>query len=201
VLYFALIGSNGCPYADGCIGSGVLPTQPLDAENRPIFQIQPLANYWMVIEAKPGPNGQAVGHSVPPVPTPPAVLTTRPDLQIITSNNMGDGSAAICDTGSSGHGIPASPDFGPTQAVTDALTDFACRFSPATTSGAACTIQPNGESFPGMFVNPNTTVQFCYLASSTAAFPLGDTILTLQLQDSTTAHTLGAQAQIVVRVQ
>ena len=103
----------------------------------------------------------------------------------------------MCDIGAGGGGIPGidPADFGPSDAVSDALADFACRFEfhlPA----APCTLDSNGiESTIGP-VPP--TAQFCDQVSATAAFPAGDSVLTVQVAD--VAGHIGPTAQIVIRV-
>ena len=140
---------------------------------------------------------------MPPLPPPPAPNPVdRPDLQIISSNALGNGSAAVCDKqpiAQGGGGVPGMPDFGPSQTVTDALNDFACRFE-AHTPTIPCTLGPNGED--GTVTQPSLpsgSVQFCYIAQSNTNFPLGDTILTVQARDTTAAKNIGPTKQIVVR--
>ena len=89
------------------------------------------------------------------------------------------------------------PDFGATQSITDVLTDFACRFQ-VSPVGSPCTLDSNGNSNLLSPSGNSTYRQFCHAVSGIDAFPLGDTILTLQLRD--TSQNLGPSQQIVVRV-
>ena len=73
------------------------------------------------------------------------------------------------------------PDFGPTQSVADALNDLGCHFVSATAPDSACTLDQLGNN---AFVGSGTQVQFCSLISASLAFPLGDTLLTMQLRDT-----------------
>ncbi len=121
----------------------------------------------------------------------------RPDLQLENTQNMGAGSTAVCDIGPGGGGIPGinPADFGPSQFVSNALADFACRFEfhlPA----SPCTLDGNGIEATIGPVAP--TAQFCDQVSATAAFPEGDSLLTVQLAD--VVGNIGPTAQIVVRV-
>jgi len=100
-------------------------------------------------------------------------------------------------------GIPANPtlEYDPLQTVTDALSDFACRFEIHRDPGLACT-EDNLGNF--RFMNPdgaaNGTVQFCYYVTSKGAFPAGeDTILKVRAVD--TAGNPGLASEIVVRIR
>lgn len=110
---------------------------------------------------------------------------------------MGNGSATVCDTGAPpmGGGIPGvKPNFDE-QMITDALNDFGCRFQ-VFTAGSACTLtDASGLEKP---ISPLASFQFCDPVSAIAAFPVGDSIVTVQLRD--TAGHLGPPVQIVVRV-
>ncbi len=138
------------------------------------------------------------------MPKPP---DNRPDLQIESNHDLGNGSPAVCDTGppppaGNGGGVPGidPPDFEPGPAptpafITNALNGFACRFEQFS-PGAPCTFidDSGGEKL----VNPDATIQFCDAVTVTAAFPTQppDTTLTVQLRDI--LGNLGPTAQIVV---
>jgi len=149
----------------------------------------------LVIEAIRGEGGFAPGSSLLPG------LEGRPDLQIQNTRAMGDGSAIVCDTGlpPSGGGIPgiAAPSFSPaSQAVTNALNDFACRFE-AFDRGSPCT-RSGTEGSTGTLINPAALLQFCDNVAATATFPPGESVLTARLRD--VLGNVGPTAQIVVRV-
>jgi len=125
----------------------------------------------------------------------------RPDLQILASRPLGNGSPAVCDTGrpppfGSGGGIPGFSHLGfaPTSEVTAALWDFACRFSVQPSAEEACTLDRFGNF---AFLGEGTTIQYCDQVSAVAAFPKGDTILRARLRD--VAGNFGPAAEIVVR--
>lgn len=109
---------------------------------------------------------------------------------------MGDGSTDVCDVGPGGGGIPGidPPDFGPSQFVSNALADFSCRFE-SHTSGSPCTLDRNGIEAT---VSPLATTQFCDQVSFTAAFPQGDSLVTVQVVDI--QGNVGPTAQAIVRV-
>jgi hypothetical protein len=129
---------------------------------------------------------------------------TRPDLQIESNRALGDGNPTVdCRSGlptSQWGGIPGiePPNFADTQLITDALTDFGCRFQPAPI-GSPCTL--DGQGNPSL-LNPNpgdpSVHQFCHLVAGSDLFPAGDTILTVQLRD--VGQNVGPTAQIVVRI-
>jgi hypothetical protein len=146
----------------------------------------------LVVEAKPGTSGAKVGSNLWVDPG-----TQRPDLQLENNRNMGSGSTAVCDIGVGGGGIPGidPADFGVSQFVSDALADFACRFE-FHLAGSPCTLNQNGiEATVGPVP---ATAQFCDQVSTTAAFPAGDSLLTVRVADI--AGNIGPTAQIVVRV-
>ncbi len=149
-----------------------------------------------VIEARRGTSGQPVGAVLLP-PTP----TDRPSVWIESDRDLGcNPTAAVeCRVPGSIGGVPGinPPSFAPGQTITDALTDYACRFEPPffSSQGSCTYIDPTGMS---SFVNPNTQVQFCTAATLGIAFPLGDSHLSVQLLDS--VGNPGPTAQMVVRV-
>jgi hypothetical protein len=126
--------------------------------------------------------------------TDPHDAARRPDLQIESSSDLGEGSPDVCDQS----GVPAvnPPDFGPAQAVADALNDFACSFTSATASGSSCTLDAFGNN---SFVDQATQVQFCLQVARTLEVPVGDTLLSVQLRD--TARNIGPLRQLILRVQ
>lgn len=148
----------------------------------------------VVVEASRGLSGALPGSSLQP-------SASRPDLQIESTQPLGNGSAAVCDTGpasSGGGGVPGinPPSFLPSDpTITDALNDFACRFQ-AFTPAAPCTF--TDASGDARLVNASAALQFCDSVGTTAAFPPGESILSVKVRD--VAGNLGPTAQIVVRV-
>ncbi len=189
VSYFALARADG----------SILEPSGTTPGGIPVYVRPSGAGFYLVIEGAPGPSGAPVGLS-----TFREDLASLPDLQIVASRALGDGSTAVCDVTPPGGGVPAvdPADFSSTPAIIAAINDFACRFrdgqgNPSGVGPAdACTLFPSGDFG---FVNPGSTVQYCAQVSRFIAFPEGDTVLTARLRDI--LGNVGAEAQIVVRVQ
>jgi hypothetical protein len=156
----------------------------------------------LVVEGKAGASGLAPGIAL--APPPPLPSDGRPHLLIEASRPLGDGGLPVICPGSEGaglDGVPAvePPDFGPGDAITNALRDFACRFvyRDATNPTTSCLLNELGLEGLG---NPDAapTVQFCseYIGAGQSV-PFGDTRFTVRLRD--TDGTVGPPAQIIVR--
>ena len=163
--------------------------------------VRPRSGFLIYVEAKPGISGLPVGTVTFDFdPTDPNVL---PDLQILVSRAIGDGSSAVCDDGPLPlplGGVPATVPvtFGGSPAVAGAINDFACRFDARGASALACTRDTFGVD---SFANPQSRVQFCTSSGVGAelAFPVGDTILTARVRD--TAGQPGLPRSIAIRVR
>jgi hypothetical protein len=124
-----------------------------------------------------------------------------PNLQIESSQNMGDASNPVCSPNGAYNlngGIPGidPPDFTATPDIINALQSFAKWFQ-YYAPGAACTKAPDGTCCA--YVKPSLSqVQFCDQMSLPQAFPPGESLLTVQLTD--TGGNVGPTAQIIVRV-
>ncbi|MGD0949831.1 MAG: hypothetical protein ABSA52_20680 [Candidatus Binatia bacterium] len=177
--YVGLAAANGTPL--GMLGyAGAVP----------VFFSNAASGFQLVVEARTGSSGFAPGlvtfRSAPRDPT------QRPDIQMESSRPLGDGSPSVCDGG-----VPAvnPPDFSMTQSVADALNDLGCHFVSATAPDSACTLDRFGNYD---FIGSGTQVQFCLSVSASLAFPLSDTLLTVQLRD--TAGNIGPRQQMLVRI-
>jgi hypothetical protein len=114
--------------------------------------------------------------------------TELPDLQIEVSNNLGNGSPAVCDdTKPTLGGVPAvNPfDFSPLSAK--AINDLSCRFKDGSGAylgmgpGDACTmLMPSGIYD---FVNSTSKIQFCGQVFQPIGFPIGDTVVAARIRD------------------
>lgn len=144
----------------------------------------------MLIEGKPGADGEDVGRSLI------AGADGRPDLHIQANRDLGNGSPAVCDNAEGGvPGIDPPSFSSEDQVITDALLDFACRFQALSANDPCTLIDASGEHKK---IHPQASTQFCLLSSGTATFPVGDTVVTVSLRD--VSGELGPPTQIVVRV-
>jgi hypothetical protein len=167
-----------------------------DGDGRPIY-VRPFGYALsLVVEARPGDSGRAVGQSA-------YAAGGQPDLQMILSRPLGNGSATVCDRLPPDFGgVPATVPFAfsDTASVLDAVNDLGCRVddgqgNPTARMGNnACTLNRDGEY---AFVDASTTAQFCLPIVAPWAFPAGDTIVAARLRD--VAGNLGPQREIVVR--
>jgi hypothetical protein len=171
----------------------------VDNQGRRIFRRNTGAAFLLVVEAQTGSSGAGPGTGEPQVCT----TAQRPDLQMLPSRDLGTMPPVMCPpvpgVTPGVQGFP-TPDFGPSQQVTNTLQDFAARFDPMhTTTDGACTLGPGG--LPGFLSGQTSGVrQYCHEVDLGSQFPLGDTVLTVQVRDSSAAHNIGPPAQIVVRV-
>ena len=199
VTFLGIVRADGCRV--GCFSTvcacAATPTPIFDSEGRVVFLAQGGGRGLLVIEGRPGASGFPVGSELVP-----GIPELRPDVQIVVNRPLGNGSTVVCDRGpgppiGTGGGIPPvdPPDFGdPSQAVTDALNDFACRLAVQPSRGDACTLDNRGNFD---FVDPRTTIQFCSQVASIAAFPSGDTLVTARLRD--VGGNLGPPFEVIVR--
>lgn len=153
----------------------------VDKDGTETYQSSWGSGFMLVVEAKPGKSGFGVGRSVfAYVSSDPK---TRPDLQIESSRDMGNGSVEVCDRRRPNiGGIPGirRPDFSETQHISDAINDFACRFETFIESESSCTLTPTGDY---SFVKKESTTQFCMIVARAYAFPEGETLLSVRLRD------------------
>jgi hypothetical protein len=165
-------------------------------EGWPIFERPFGYGFTIVIEGKRGPNNRQ-----------PGLITFdefgRPDLQIVVSRALGDGSATVCDDmppiiG----GVPASAGFAETQEISDAMNDFGCRFVDGSglpmgrgRSEEACTRFEDGGF---RFVNPDSRVQFCGPIAPPFGFAVGDTNVLVRLRDQ--SDQVGPSVSFVIRI-
>jgi len=169
----------------------------------PIFTRQAGSGFRIVVEARPGPSGNEPGELAFDFGG-----TEYPDLQILSSRPLGNGSAAVCDrVAPDAGGVPAidPPIFSTATAAIAASNDLSCRFrdgagNPFGRRGSdnSCVQFPT-DSGVFRFAVIGSTIQFCGLVDSSFTFPVGDTRLTVRLRD--TFFNTGEPRQIVVRIE
>ncbi|MDX2167505.1 MAG: hypothetical protein SF182_10595 [Deltaproteobacteria bacterium] len=186
VTYFGIARADSAPQAPSDV----------DGAGRPVF-VRPFgAGFSIIVEARPGVSRRPVGPSA----YRPGEL---PDLQMILSRPLGDGSPAVCDAMlPEVGGVPATQPFlyAGTTAAVDAMNDLGCRVDngqgePRARSAAeACTQNRSGEF---AFVSAGATVQYCLPIAAAWAFPGGDTVIAVRLLD--VSGTAGEVREIVLR--
>jgi hypothetical protein len=168
----------------------------------PIYERPVPQNFIVVLEGRRGTSNSALANCGVQDGQGSLIVCSNPRtaVQIQANRPLGDGSTAVCDVSEPNiGGVPGidPPDFGPSQAVTDALNDFACRMDDHPTREGACTFDELGNFD---FVSPLSERQFCSAPAvgTEIAFGSGDTRLIAQLRDG--AGNIGNQAQIIIRV-
>ena len=148
----------------------------------PVYRSAVGSGFMLVVEVKPGLGGREPGRSVfTHDPNNPKI---RPDLEIQTTRDIGDGSRAVCDKRRPTiGGVPGinPPNFAETQTVSDALNDLSCRFETFIESQMSCTMDRNGDY---SFVKPDTTLQFCMIVARAWGFPVGRTLVSARVRDT-----------------
>ena len=192
ITHFGIARADGSP----------LPPDEIDEQGRSVYARDTGAGFLLVLEARPGSSAAPVGDSTfNETPNDPTAL---PDLQVLLSRPLGNGSLAVCDKFRPNQGgVPATPelDFATTQAEADAMNDFGCRFEDGTgqprgvTALDACTFFPDGDYH---FVDPSSTLQFCSLISTNWAFRSGNTIVKARVRD--TQGLVGPARELILRV-
>jgi hypothetical protein len=169
-----------------------------DAAGRPIFERLLGSGLNIIVEARRGADNAAPGNSAYDQGG------DLPDLQLLVSRPLGDGSTAVCDVDPEGinGGVPATDPPVFSAANADAINDLGCRVNDGTGAalgrppGQACTRFASGDFG---FVDQSSSVQFCLPIALAWSFPQGDTIVTARLRS--VRGNLGDPLQIVVRVE
>jgi hypothetical protein len=179
ITYLGLAGADGAQLNPIGTTSGI-----------PVFTRSAGSQFKLVVEARAGINGVQPGHTL--ANSDPLNPNRRPDLWVVSSSPLGDGSPAVCDGG-----VPAvsPPSFALSQAISNALNDLACNFTFSTSTNFACTQDSFGSS---AFVDSATQAQYCLQVIRALAFPDADTLLTVLVRDST--GTPGPPRQLILRV-
>lgn len=193
IVYFGLVRAD----------DQIVPATGTTPEGWPVYERPFGSGFSIVLEAQPGGAGTALGLSTFQWnPGDPSVL---PDLAIVSSRPLGNGSTEVCDDQPPRlGGVPAAQWVSvlpPPQEIADAINDLACRFKNGLgmTSGRgrdeACSAFQDGTY---RFLVNTATVQFCGFVNESIAFPPGETVLTARVRD--TAGRWSETRSIVVRI-
>ena len=176
------------------------PTPAFDGTGRRIFSVSSSSQFVLVVEALPGLSLANPAKSLTPIPP-----SNRSDLQIESNRPMGDNpTTAVCDKGPAEHGGGGIPGIDPpsfdenNQVISDTLNDFACRFQVFTASAPCTKVDPTQEPILLTTGAPINTIQYCDLVTPVAAFPPGDSIVTVRARDVN--GNTGQSKQVVIRV-
>lgn len=157
------------------------------------------------MEARPGGANTPIGiRSFQWDPNRPDVL---PDLAIVSSQRLGDGSSTVCDdTAPVLGGVPAwqgTLELPGPQALADIVNDLACRFKDGSgqprgrNAAEACTLFDDGQY---RFAGSGTTVQFCGFIDAVIALPEGaETRFTVRVRDE--AGRWSDSRSVIVRIR
>lgn len=173
-----IISFFGAVRADG---TSVEP-QSVDRKGIPTYLSSGGSGFMLVVEAKPGLSGFEPARRL--MAYEAGNPKSRPDLEIETSRDMGDGSRAVCDQMRPDiGGIPGinPPNFAETQQISDAINDLSCRFETHVQPDDACTVDKNGDF---AFMSKDSTTQYCMLVARAWAFPKGVTLLSVRVRDT-----------------
>lgn len=155
----------------------------------------------LIVEAKPGSSRRLVGNSA-------FDDTGFPDLTLLVSDALGDGSTAVCDNELPDiGGIPAVPSlsFEPIQSTINAANDLGCRVDDGLGhpegrrgTGDACTRSNSGQNFGFAFVDATSSIQFCLPIAAAWEFTAESTIIAARLRD--VDDNFGPIKEIVLRI-
>jgi hypothetical protein len=162
-------------------GNSVEP-ESVDRKGIPTYLSSGGSGFTLVVESKPGLSGFAPARRLSAYEA--GNPKSRPDLEIESNRDMGDGSPAVCDQMRPNiGGIPGihPPSFAETQRISDAINDLACRFETHVQPDDACTVDQSGDF---AFMSKESTTQFCMLVARAWGFPTGDTLLSVRVRDT-----------------
>lgn len=161
-------------------GTQVTPVA-IDAHGVPTYENLVGSGFMIVVEGKPGVGNMEIGRRL--VGAKPGDPKARPDLELQTTHNLGDGSRVVCDRRKPEiGGVPGinPPSFKETQAIADALNDMACRFETFIEPQSSCVVNKQGEF---AFIAPDSATQFCMTVAKAWNFPAGETLVSARLRD------------------
>ena len=114
------------------------PAEAIPGGVVPIYQRPGGLGFQLVIEAELGPSKAPIGQNL--MRFDPDRPEVQPDLQVLFSEDLSEGTPALCDD----RGVPRvfPPYFAPTAEVASAVSDASCRFGVVSNPAASCTIDP-----------------------------------------------------------
>lgn len=139
------------------------------------------SGFMLVVEAKPGMSNIEIGRRISAYDKEDHL--SRPDLEIQTDHDLGDGSKVVCDKRRPDiGGVPGinPPNFSDSRQIADALNDLSCRFEVFIESASACTVTKYGDF---SFLSSDSKVQYCMIVARAWNFPLGDTLVSVRVRD------------------
>lgn len=201
VRFAGPVNQDGCAFC--CEFSCRLtptPTPEIDGQGRRVFR-RASGQFLLIVEAGPGTsnrqpgsegvvsNGALLGISHP---------SGQPSLQVLSSRDLGDGSASFDCRMLPFGGVPGMPalDFDAGGLTRDALVEMACHFELTQSTSLACTRNRFGDF---AFLAAGTSRQYCFPTSLSTAFPSGSTTVAIRLRD--TNGNLGPPHEIVIVVE
>jgi len=161
-------------------------------------------NFTIVIEADSGTTGLGICTYAPTCDFGERPDDGLPDLQVLVSEPLGDGSLAVCDDQPPVFGgVPSTspPDFTLGGDTVAALNDLGCRFRDGFGRQRGrglfdeCTAFDDGTF---RYVSSDSDLQFCAQITSPLELSRGDTLVTARLRDLDGLYS--APMQIIIRV-
>ncbi len=186
ITYFGIVTADDTP----------IEPDTVDEAGRPVYTRPRGEGFALVVEARPGSDRARVGSS-----TFVPGGATLPDLQMVVSRPLGDGSATVCDAllPTQG-GVPAAEPFGfeSAQAIA-AVNDLGCRADGGSGEprGAPSSVCSRLTDAQGFFAD-SSQQQFCTPIAQAWPFPPGDTIVRVRVRS--VQGSIGLTRELVVRV-
>jgi hypothetical protein len=121
--------SAGITHLDWRVPTGPRSNQSTQKDGTTIYENSIGSGFILVVEAKPGISNIEIGRRITAYDKDDP--KSRPDLEIQTNKDLGDGSKVVCDKRRPNiGGVPGinPPSFADGREIADALNDLSCRF-------------------------------------------------------------------------
>ncbi len=195
VTFAGAFNQDGCP--DCCRFACRLtptPTPEFDQQGRRVFQ-RPSGRFLLIVEGAPGLSlrepstaGTRSGRTLQPLGG-----LARPGLQVLFDNALGNGSLTVDCGGAMDGGIPSWIGLDENQ-ISAAMLDASCRFEWLPDTDPCTRDRVGGFST----LSRDTSKQYCFQVPPAAVFPVGETVVQIQLTDQ--FGDPGPVEEIVIRV-